>query len=311
VILRRARPEDGAVVTALYAPYVRDTAITFETDPPDGATMTRRIADVLGQHLPWIVAEKTDGGIAGYAYAGPFHARHAYRFTVEPTIYLARDAIGRGLGKRLYHLLLQILAELGCRQAVALIALPNPASVALHRRCGFRQTGTHDAVGWKFDTWVDVGLFQRPLGDRDARLPGKERQTLSESGSWEAPAVSQASARKGHRSGCRLPVMPCGKSHRKPSSPAIVLLTQQMWRSRDNQRTTRFTLPRLRGRNYIRAVSPDQGCVRPSCRAMRRPCSAGRSMPTAATACATGTSTDMPVDNMAESAATTTRAAME
>ncbi|MCE7795685.1 N-acetyltransferase family protein [Sphingobium sufflavum] len=173
MILRRTRPEDAAALAALSAPYVRDTAITFETDPPDGATMTPRIADVLGQHLPWVVAEKTDGGIAGYAYAGPFHARHAYRFTVEPTIYLARDAIGRGLGTRLYHLLLQILAELGCRQAVALIALPNPASVALHRRCGFRQTGTHNAVGWKFNTWVDVGLFQRALGDRDTGLPRK------------------------------------------------------------------------------------------------------------------------------------------
>lgn len=185
VILRHANPADAAAIAAIYAPYVRDTAISFETEPPDAAIMATRITAVLGSELPWIVAEDTAGRIVGYAYAGRFHARHAYRYTVEPTVYVDSGAWGSGTGSRLYARLMLILEELGYRQAVALITLPNPASVALHERFGFRHSGTHSEVGRKFGQWIDVGLFQRALGAGAADDPGGEPAALDASDAWQ------------------------------------------------------------------------------------------------------------------------------
>ncbi|MFT3967997.1 MAG: GNAT family N-acetyltransferase [Sphingobium sp.] len=186
--LRRAARADGEAMAAIYAPYVRETAITFETEAPGPAEMAGRIADRLGAGLPWIVAEDGRGRMAGYAYAGRFHARHAYRFTVEPSVYLAGTAQGHGLGRRLYEHLFAILSEQGYRQAVALIALPNPASVALHERFGFRRTGTHERVGHKLGGWIDVGLWQRAVGAGDAPLTREAPQPLEDSASWRALA---------------------------------------------------------------------------------------------------------------------------
>jgi len=186
--LRRAQPADAAAVAAIYAPYVRDTAISFETEPPDTATMAARIAAVLGIGLPWIIALDSQGRVAGYAYAGRFHARHAYRYAVEPTVYLDREARGAGTGSLLYARLMLILEQLGYRQAVALVTLPNPASVALHERFGFRHTGTHAEVGRKFGRWIDVGLFQRALGTGAADAPAGEPLALEASAGWRALA---------------------------------------------------------------------------------------------------------------------------
>ncbi len=182
LILRRARPSDAEAIAAIYAGYVRDTIISFETDPPNAATIAGRIAAVLAEDLPWLVAENGAGIVIGYAYAARFHGRHAYRFTVEPSIYLAPEAIGKGAGTKLYTLLHAILVELGYRQAVALIALPNPASVALHQRLGFEQTGVHRAVGLKFDRWIDVGLFRRPLAV--GGIPDCDPLPLRRSSQW-------------------------------------------------------------------------------------------------------------------------------
>lgn len=182
--LRRADEGDAAAIAAIYAPYVRDTAISFETDPPDAAAMAERIASVLGTELPWIVAEDAAGRIMGYAYAGRFHARHAYRYTVEPTVYIDGEARGGGAGSLLYARLFAILEELGYRQAVALVTLPNPASEALHTRFGFRLSGTHARVGRKFGQWIDVGLFQRELGSGAGDDPEGEPCPLDASTAW-------------------------------------------------------------------------------------------------------------------------------
>jgi len=162
MILRAATPGDAASLSDLYAPYVRETAVSFEVEPPDSAEMRRRIDG--GKDLyPWLVAE-ADAAILGYAYAGAFRARPAYRFAVETTVYARRDALGRGVGTRLYETLLAVLAAQGFTQAIGAITLPNSASVALHEKLGFRHAGTYARVGWKLGRWNDVGLWQRALG---------------------------------------------------------------------------------------------------------------------------------------------------
>lgn len=160
--LRAATPDDAAAVAAIYESYVTGTWITFELDPPPADEMRARMEAVAGRY-PWIVAEASDGSLAGYAYACPFRARAAYRFTVETSVYLRQEATGQGLGARLYRPLLATLEAQGFTQAIAAIALPNPASVALHERLGFTHAGTYARVGYKLGRWLDVGLWQRPL----------------------------------------------------------------------------------------------------------------------------------------------------
>lgn len=154
--------DDAAAIASIYAPYVTETAVSFETEPPSAAETRGRIeagADVY----PWLVACDEDGAILGYAYAAAFRTRPAYRFTVETTVYLAREARGRGLGRRLYEALLPMLEAQGFTQAIAAITLPNDASVRLHESLGFAQAGIYRDVGYKFGAWHSVGLWQRPL----------------------------------------------------------------------------------------------------------------------------------------------------
>ena len=160
--IRRATPDDAAAIADIYAPYVHESAITFETEPPGPAEIAARMTDGAGLY-PWLVAEEEEGEVAGYAYAAAFRTRAAYRFSVETTVYLRPDAQGRGLGTELYRPLLDILERQGFTQAIAAIALPNAASVRLHERLGFRHAGTYHQVGWKLGSWIDVGLWQRPL----------------------------------------------------------------------------------------------------------------------------------------------------
>jgi phosphinothricin acetyltransferase len=184
-----AIPEDGEAVARIYGPFVRDTAISFETEIPDAAEMGRRIGEVSPAY-PWIMAE-VDGEVVGYAYGHAFAARAAYGWSVETSIYLDGDSRGRGVGTTLYRALLPILARQGYRQAFAGVSLPNPASVALHERAGFVRAATYTAVGWKFGRWHDVGWWQRPLGgDGPAGAPltvpglpdGFVRSTLDKAG---------------------------------------------------------------------------------------------------------------------------------
>ena len=160
-MIRPARPDDAPAVAAIYAPYVVDGFVSFEAEPPGAAEMARRMA-AGGDLHPWLVVEEA-GAVAGYAYAAPFHRRTAYAWAVETTVYLARDACGRGLGRRLYAALLDGLIAQGFTQAVGVISLPNDASVRLHEALGFRPVGVNERVGYKAGRWIDVGTWQRAL----------------------------------------------------------------------------------------------------------------------------------------------------
>lgn len=159
--IRNAAASDAAACAALYAPYVRDTAVSFETEPPAAEEMARRIAAAQIRHA-WLVAEH-DGAVAGYAYAGSWRSRAAYERTAETSIYLARSATGNGLGSALYTALLERLAQRGFRTAVAGMTLPNPASEALHSALGFEPVGVFRRVGWKHGAWHDVSWMQLDL----------------------------------------------------------------------------------------------------------------------------------------------------
>lgn len=160
--LRPVRREDAIAIADIYAPFVTECAISFETEVPDAAEILRRIG-VISTHYPWYVAVDEQGAVAGYAYASSFRSRPAYRFAVETSVYVARDRHRGGIGDELYHQLLETLTRQGFTQAVAAIALPNEGSIRFHERHGFRHTGTYHQIGWKCDEWHDVGLWQRPL----------------------------------------------------------------------------------------------------------------------------------------------------
>lgn len=169
VLLRDGLETDLAAATALYRHHVVNGSASFETEPPDEAEMGRRRADVRARGLPWLVAE-SDGRCLGYAYAGPFRLRPAYRFTVENSIYIAPEAIGQGLGRLLLAELIARCERAGARQMLAVIGdSANQASVGLHRALGFSHVGVLQAVGRKFDAWRDVVLMQRALGTGASR----------------------------------------------------------------------------------------------------------------------------------------------
>lgn len=186
VRLRQARTDDAVAIARIYAPYVTDSDISFETTAPDAAEMAARIAARRCEELPWIVAEDTRGKLAGYAYAARYHPRHAYRFTVEPTVYIDGGSHGRGLGSALYAALIALLTELGYREAIALVTLPNAASEALHRRFGFAHTGTLHRAGYKLGRWIDVALFQRALAESASV---NEPDPLASSALWQTLAA--------------------------------------------------------------------------------------------------------------------------
>ena len=169
--IRDATAEDADSCATLYAPYVRDTTISFETEPPGPVEMAERIADAQQRHA-WLVATDDEGRIVGYAYGAPFKARAAYRWTCEVSVYLERGARGRGTGRALYEALLARLAERGLAVAVAVMTLPNEASEALHRGLGFTEVGVFEGVGWKHDGWRDVVWYRRSLGGEPGRGPG-------------------------------------------------------------------------------------------------------------------------------------------
>lgn len=169
VLIRDATEADAPACARVYAPYVRDTAISFELEPPDAAELARRIAAAQRAHA-WLVAEDA-GAVLGYAYAGDYRARAAYRWSCEVSVYVALDRRGAGVGRALYEALLPRLAGLGFRTAVAGTTLPNDASVRLHEALGFEPAGVIRAVGWKLGRWHDVALLQRPLGPGAATPP--------------------------------------------------------------------------------------------------------------------------------------------
>jgi phosphinothricin acetyltransferase len=163
--VRLATSADAAACAAIYAPYVQDTAISFELEPPTAAAMAERIAAALRTHA-WFVLEH-DGVVVGYAYGATLHARAAYRWSCEVSVYVERGMRGTGAGRALYEALLARLAERGYLRAVAGMTLPNPASEGLHRAMGFESVGVYRRIGFKLGSWHDVEMAQRSLGDGD------------------------------------------------------------------------------------------------------------------------------------------------
>lgn len=170
---RLARCADAAALAAIYAPYVRDSVVTFETDVPDAGEFARRI-ERIGSAYPWLLAE-ADGEAVGYAYAGEYRTRRAYRWSVEVTVYLADAARRRGIGRGLYARLFALLRAQGYVNAYGVVTLPNAASVGLHEAMGFVPIGVHRHTGYKHGAWHDVGWWQltlrEPPGRPDEPLP--------------------------------------------------------------------------------------------------------------------------------------------
>lgn len=157
-MIRACATADADAVARIYNHYVRESVVTFEESPVSAADMAQRIAAVASG-FPWLVWED-NGAVVGYAYGAPWKQRSAYRFSVETTVYLAPSHTRLGIGAALYRSLLAELRELQFHCAVGCIALPNPASVALHEKLGFAKTGHFPEVGRKFDRWVDVGYWE-------------------------------------------------------------------------------------------------------------------------------------------------------
>lgn len=161
--IRVARESDAESVAAIYGPIVRDTAISFEVEPPAPQEMARRILATLATH-PWLVAER-DGQVIGYAYAGRHRDRAAYRWSVDVSAYVDARARRTGVGRDLYERLIAILRRQGFHSAYAGIALPNEPSVGLHEAAGFRPLGIYKEVGFKHGQWRDVGWWRLGLSD--------------------------------------------------------------------------------------------------------------------------------------------------
>jgi len=159
--IRIADADDVEGILAIYAPIVRDTAISFELEPPTPAQMRTRIESTLAQ-FPWLVCE-SDRGIDGYAYASRHRERAAYQWSADVSVYVTANRRGRGLGRGLYTPLLGMLQDLGYYSALAGIALPNPASVGLHEAMGFWPIGIYRNIGYKLGAWHDVGWWQLRL----------------------------------------------------------------------------------------------------------------------------------------------------
>jgi len=162
MLIRPAHADDAKAIAAIYNPYILTTTISFEEEAVTDAAMAQRIADVQAGGLPWLVAEQ-DGKVLGYAYATKWRVRHAYRFSVESSVYLAPEAARQGVGTALYTALLAQLAERGVHLVIGGVALPNDASVALHEKMGYEKVAHFGEVGFKFGRWLDVGYWQKKL----------------------------------------------------------------------------------------------------------------------------------------------------
>jgi phosphinothricin acetyltransferase len=164
--IRPARPEDAAGCALVYAPYVTGSVISFELEPPDAAEMLRRIES---SHA-WLVAEQ-DGAIAGYAYGSVHRERAAYRWSADVAVYISAAHHRRGLGRRLYAELFDVLRARGMRTLCAGVTQPNAASDRLHRSIGFEEVGVYRRIGWKDGAWHDVRWYQLDLAGGDNSPP--------------------------------------------------------------------------------------------------------------------------------------------
>ena len=160
-MIRPVLLSDAQALADIYNPYIRDTLITFEEEPVSGETMAARITQVTGSY-PWLVWEEA-GAVVGYAYGSTWRTRHAFRFSVETTVYLVPGHQQKGIGTRLYEALLAELSARGFHSALGCLTLPHASSVRLHEKLGFQKVGHMREAGWKFGGWVDVGFWERRL----------------------------------------------------------------------------------------------------------------------------------------------------
>jgi phosphinothricin acetyltransferase len=171
ISIRVAKAADIPAITAIYAHAVRHGTASFELEPPSEAEMARRQQALLDGNFPYVVAE-AEGRLLGYAYAGAYRPRPAYRFSVEDSVYVAPDAHRRGVGRALLTALIDEAEKRGFRQMIAVIGDSAQApSIELHRALGFRMIGAIESVGFKFDRWLDTVLMQRALGKGDRSAP--------------------------------------------------------------------------------------------------------------------------------------------
>lgn len=161
-MLRPATTADAAAIAVIYNHYITDTIVTFEEEPLPPEEMARRIAATTGEGFPWFVWEE-GGRVLGYAYASRWKTRRSYRHSAEATVYLDHTATGRGIGRKLYTAIIDALRARKMHLVIGGVALPNPASEALHNRLGFRKSAHFHEVGWKFGQWIDVGYWELVL----------------------------------------------------------------------------------------------------------------------------------------------------
>ncbi len=170
--LRAATRTDLPAIRAIYAHHVLHGLASFELEPPTLTEMRSRFESIRAAGYPYLAAADERGAVVGYAYASAYRARPGYRYTVEDSVYVAAESVGRGVGRQLLSRLIDECGQRGYRQMLAVIGdSANIASIGLHRACGFSHSGTLRSVGLKFGRWVDSVLMQRELGESDRTLP--------------------------------------------------------------------------------------------------------------------------------------------
>ena len=162
-MIRIATPEDAQPILDIYAPYILNTSLTFETEVPSQPDFASRIESYLN-NWPWLVCE-LDGRIAGYAYASRYRERTAYQWSVECSVYIHDDYMGSGIASQLYTTLFAFLKYQGYNNVYAVINLPNDRSVAFHEKMGFTYFATYENVGYKLGRWKNVGWWQKKLNE--------------------------------------------------------------------------------------------------------------------------------------------------
>jgi L-amino acid N-acyltransferase YncA len=173
--IRPATPTDIPAITRIYAHAVQHGTASFELEPPTEAEMRKRMEALLAGKFPYLIAE-LDGALGGYAYAGPYRARPAYRFSVENSIYVAPELHRRGIGKILLAALIEACTARGFRLMIAVIGDSNQAaSIGVHKALGFKDAGVFKNVGWKFERWLDTVHMQLPLGEGANTAPDERR----------------------------------------------------------------------------------------------------------------------------------------
>lgn len=158
-MIRDCTEADADAIAEIYNYYIQNTVITFEEVAVSSTEITERIRKINGLGCPWIVYE-IDGNIIGYAYAGEFRSRCAYRQTLESSVYLRSEYAGNGFGSKLYQELIVRLRKTACHSLIGVVAVPNPASSQLHMRLGFNYVGLLRDSGYKFNRWIDTEYWQ-------------------------------------------------------------------------------------------------------------------------------------------------------